>query len=131
MIIHVSTENNLAFFYIYYFVRVQKNVKICVCHNHLKEFSTRCNLPSFSKVILSLNNFNKPAVENQCYLKRHGKCNSLSCVRMDSYLGRNYIYIFFGNIHSSDIEETFYVPALFLALGMQFTVKMYYMPGSK
>lgn len=46
------------------------------------------------------------------------------------YLGRNYIYIFFGNIHSSNIEETFYVPALFLALGMQFTEK-YYMPGSK
>ena len=89
LLIHVSNENNLAFCYISYFLRVQKNVKISVCHNHLKEFSTRCNLPSFSKVILSLNNFNKPAVENQCYLKRRGKFNSLNCVRMDCYLGRN------------------------------------------
>lgn len=101
-----------------------------MCHNHLKEFSTRCNLASFSKVLLSLNNFNKPAVENQCYLKRHGKFNSLNCVRMDCYLGRNQIYILF-NIHSSNTEETFYVPAFFLALGIQFTEKMYYMPGSK
>lgn len=67
----------------------------CVSHNHLKEFSIRCNLPSFPKVILSLNNFNEPAVENQCYLKRkrHGKFSSLNCIRMDCSSWKNYLHI--------------------------------------
>lgn len=40
--------------------------------NPFKKFSIRCN--SFPKVMLLLNNFNKPVVENQ-YLKRNGKFN--------------------------------------------------------